>query len=87
MNKPVAFCDYCGNLFEPARHGQRFCAAPGKNCRARWHRDRRAPGKVTGIRALKVGWAVTVQYNALPPGLSKGAAVSLETADKPRPDA
>jgi len=77
-------CDYCHGPFEPTRHGQRFCR--GK-CRSAWHRQNSLPGQVTGIRALKSGWAVTVRYPELPTGIVKGSAIRIETDGTPRPDA
>jgi hypothetical protein len=81
-------CDYCKEPVEPTKENQRFCTTPGKNCRSKWHRENRCPGKVTGLRALKHGvWSVTVHYTKQPNGIIIGTMVRLETDDMPRSDA
>lgn len=77
-------CAHCQKTFEPTRDGQRFCRG---RCRSAWHRANNLPGQVTGIRAIKHGWSITVRYPAIPPGICKGTAVMLETDGVPRPDA
>lgn len=78
-------CDHCHNpLPKDARTGQRFCRA---QCRSAWHRANNLPGQVTGIRATKHGWSITVHYPSIPMGICKGTAVMLETDGLARPDA
>lgn len=77
-------CDHCQKPFEPTRHGQRF---HNSRCRSAWHRENNLPGKVTGIRALKHGWAVTVRYQEQPSGVVIGTAVRIETSPIARLDA
>lgn len=78
-------CDYCHHtLPKDARPGQRFCRA---RCRSAWHRANNLPGQVTGIRAVKHGWSITVRYPSIPCGICKGTAVLIETDNVTRPDA
>jgi len=77
-------CHHCHKPFAPSRPGHRFCS---DRCRSAWHREQSLPGQVTGIRAVKHGWAVTVRYHDLPVGIVKGSAVRLETGQIPRLDA
>lgn len=50
-------CPCCHSLFQPKRPTQRFCSA---RCRASFHTDVGASGKVASVRRIRRGCSVVI---------------------------
>jgi len=80
----MALCAYCQKPFAP-RCASHIFHSP--RCKAAWHKENIVTGTVTSIRSLKRGgWAVTIKYETLPPGIRIGGDGWCETGNSTRTD-
>lgn len=66
-------CPCCHSLFQPKRPTQRFCSA---RCRASFHTDVGASGKVASVRRIRRGCSVVIHLA----GPAAEAALQLHLA-------